>query len=69
MNADKLIYLFILYIYYRLFFSLLQTIFSVVGKTKNMNKEKVDKMLEKSNNISPIEKETVEKLKELGWYE
>ena len=45
------------------------TIFSVVGKTKNMNKEKVDKMLEKSNNLSPLEKETVETLKELGWYE
>lgn len=45
------------------------TIFSVVGKTKNMSKEKVDKMLETSNNFSPLEKETVETLKELGWYE
>lgn len=45
------------------------TIFSVVGKTKNMSKEKVDKMLEKSNNFSPLEKETVETLKEFGWYE
>lgn len=44
------------------------TIFSVVGKTKNISKEKVDKMLEKSN-FSPLEKETVETLKELGWYE
>ena len=45
------------------------TIFSVVGKTKNMNKEKIDRMIEKSNNLSPLEKETVETLKELGWYE
>lgn len=44
------------------------TIFSVVGKTKNISKEKVDEMLEKSN-FSPLEKETVETLKELGWYE
>lgn len=45
------------------------TIFSVVGKTKNLTKEKVDKMLEKSDGISPLEKETVEQLKEFGWYE
>lgn len=44
------------------------TIFSVVGKTKNISKEKVDEMIEKSN-FSPLEKETVETLKELGWYE
>ena len=44
------------------------TIFYVVGKTKNISKEKVDEMLEKSN-FSPLEKETVETLKEFGWYE
>lgn len=45
------------------------TIFTVIGKTKNLTKKKVDKMLETSKDFSPIEKETVEKLKELGWYE
>ena len=45
------------------------TIFTVVGKTKNLTKEKIDKELEKSNTFSPLEKETVEALKDLGWYE
>lgn len=45
------------------------TLFSVVGKTKNLTKEKVDEALEKNNYFSPLEKETVEALKENGWYE
>lgn len=52
------------------------TIFSVVSKTKKLNKkmieaiEKDKKKREKfEKEYSPIERETIEKLKEYGWYE
>lgn len=52
------------------------TILSVVSKTKKLNKKIIDEIEEDKKKreefekeFSPLERETIEKLKELGWYE
>lgn len=52
------------------------TILSVVSKTKKLNKKIIDEIEEDKKKreefekeFAPLERETIEKLKELGWYE